>query len=244
MKFTPSSNQKKRIRELVQHYVENRDNFELVLTSLKNHVLGDKELMRNVHSIRWRTKDPKHLQDKLVRRLKERKEEGKGFDVTKDNLFSKINDLAAFRILHLYTRQMDDINKALLNRFDEALFPLVEGPTGRTWDDETRKYFNDINIPTKKKKKGTLYTSVHYVIRANQKSESTCEVQVRTLSDEVWGEVDHSINYPHQVKSVACYEQIQVLARVTTSCSRLVDSIFKSYDENRHWTGLLRKKRS
>jgi ppGpp synthetase/RelA/SpoT-type nucleotidyltranferase len=243
-KFNPSPTQKKRIRELVQHYVEHRDNFELVLTQLKGHILGDKELMQHVHSVRWRTKDPKHLQDKLLRRLKERKEHGKSFDITKSNLFSKINDLAAFRILHLYTRQVNDINKALLNRFDKALFPLVEGPTGKTWDDETRKYFNEIKIPTEKKKKHTLYTSVHYVVRANQKSKSTCEVQVRTLSDEVWGEVDHAINYPYQVKSVACYEQIQVLARVTTGCSRLVDSIFKSYEENRHLIGLLRKKRS
>ena len=43
----------------------------------------------------------------------------------------------------------------------------------------------------------TLYTSVHYVIESNSRTRITCEVQVRTLSEEVWGEVDHKINYPH-----------------------------------------------
>jgi hypothetical protein len=45
--------------------------------------------------------------------------------------------------------------------------------------------------------------------------------------------VDHKINYPHKSESLSCREQIKVLARVTSSCSRLVDSIFHSYEESR-----------
>jgi ppGpp synthetase/RelA/SpoT-type nucleotidyltranferase len=44
--------------------------------------------------------------------------------------------------------------------------------------------------------------------------------------EEVWGEVDHAINYPHRNESVACREQIRALARSTSSATRLVDSIF------------------
>jgi ppGpp synthetase/RelA/SpoT-type nucleotidyltranferase len=54
----------------------------------------------------------------------------------------------------------------------------------------------------------------------------TAEIQVRTLMEEVWGEVDHTMNYPYPVESLACREQLKVLARVTSSASRLVDSIF------------------
>lgn len=49
--------------------------------------------------------------------------------------------------------------------------------------------------------------------------------------EEVWGEVDHSINYPHKTESLPCREQIKALARATSSCSRLVDSIFTSFDD-------------
>jgi putative GTP pyrophosphokinase len=211
---------------------------------LKDHVLGDDELMKHVHSVKWRTKDPDHLRDKLTRKLAEHRAHHRPFKITKDNLFSKINDLAGFRILHLHTRQTDLINKALLNRFNEALYRLIEGPIAKTWDDESRKYFRGIGIQTEKNKLASLYTSVHYVIRPNLKTKSTCEIQVRTLADEVWGEVDHAINYPYQIDSVACHEQIQVLARVTTSCSRLVDSIFRSFEESRQMTRSSRKKSS
>jgi GTP pyrophosphokinase len=230
--YTPSRTESGRIRELVQHYVKNQSHFTLVLSQLKDLVLSDPHLMSQVHSIKWRVKDPDHLRDKLLRKLAESRATKKPFGITKENLFSKINDLAGFRILHLHARQTDHINKALLRRFDEALYRRVEGPIAKTWDDESRKYFNGINIRTERNNESSLYTSVHYVIRPNVKTKSTCEIQVRTLADEVWGEVDHAINYPYRVSSVACREQIQVLARVTTSCSRLVDSIFRSFEEN------------
>src|SRR5438874_7849237 len=229
--YTPSSSELKRIGELVQHYLDHRDHFDRVLGQLKDHVVNDRDLMSHVHSVKWRPKDPEHLRDKLLRKLREASAERKSFKITNDNLFSKINDLAGFRILHLHTRQMDQINRALTRIFDEAIYRLIEGPIAKTWDDESRKYFESINIPTDRQKQNNLYTSVHYVIRPNLKTKSTCEIQVRTLADEIWGEVDHSINYPYKVDSIACHEQIQVLARVTTGCSRLVDSIFKSYEE-------------
>ncbi len=75
-----------------------------------------------------------------------------------------------------------------------------------------------------------MYSSVHYTVMPNKtKANVRAEIQVRTLSEEIWGEVDHRFNYSHAVDSVACGEQIKVLARVASSCTRLVDSIFASY---------------
>jgi putative GTP pyrophosphokinase len=78
----------------------------------------------------------------------------------------------------------------------------------------------------------SLYTSVHYVIAPNRKTGLTCEIQVRTLAEELWGEVDHTLNYPLKSMSLACREQIKVLARVTSSCTRLVDAIFISHEDH------------
>jgi putative GTP pyrophosphokinase len=49
--------------------------------------------------------------------------------------------------------------------------------------------------------------------------------------EEVWGEVDHKVNYPHESKSVACVEQIKALARSTSAATRLVDSIFATVQD-------------
>ena len=83
------------------------------------------------------------------------------------------------------------------------------------------------------RKSPSMYTSVHYVIGSASRTTMTAEIQVRTLMEEVWGEVDHSMNYPHPSDSLACREQLKVLARVTSSASRLVDSIFVTLDDHR-----------
>ena len=162
-----------------------------------------------------------------MRKILQGKQDGKPYLVTTKNLFWKVTDLAGIRILHLHTQQADEINRGLQAIFEEELFTVVEGPTARTWDDESRDYFKSVNIKTTKSR--SLYTSVHYVIKPRKKTKYTCEIQVRTLMEEVWGEVNHSLNYPRETKSLACREQIAALARTTSASTRLVDSIFRSH---------------
>ena len=218
------------IDDLVAHYVANLDDIELALYQLRGHLEKDKKLGSHVHSFKWRIKSPSSLRDKLLRKWKRSQESGMNFIYTKENLFSEVNDLAGFRILHLYTRQVDAINRALVERLDEARYKIIEGPEARSWDDETRSYFESIGMESVTSE--TLYTSIHYVIETFSRTKYTCEIQVRTLAEELWGETDHTINYPHPTNSIACKEQILVLAKVVGACSRLVDSIFRSHHDH------------
>ena len=214
------------MKDLVAHYVRNRHLLEVMLKQLSDAILGSPQLMANVHSTKWRLKSPEHLEDKLVRKLLEAKSKGKKFNISERNLFVKINDLAGFRILHLHSQQFIAIDRELRAVFREYRFPLFEKPKARTWDDEYREFFRSVGIRPIKSPK--MYTSVHYVVASNSATRGTCEIQVRTLAEELWGEVDHSMNYPYESSVESCREQIKVLARVTSSCSRLVDSIFRS----------------
>ena len=216
------------IRRLVSHYKENRGFIEVMLKQLSEAILGSPRLMAHVHSTKSRLKDPDHLEDKLFRKLKDAKAKNRRFTISEKNLLYRINDLAGFRILHLHTEQIVSIDRELRAVFDEYRFPLYETPRARTWDDESRAFFQKCGIQTVKSP--TMYTSVHYVVQSNSSTKATCEIQVRTLAEELWGEVDHTMNYPHECEVMSCREQIKVLARVTSSCSRLVDSIFRSYD--------------
>ena len=183
-----------------------------------------KELQGLVHSTKSRLKDPDHLRDKLYRKLAKCKETDVLFEITPENLFEKINDLAGIRLLHLYTKQIKEIDAEIKRILGEMGIEIIEGPFARTWDDESRTFFVNAGIATQESP--TMYTSVHYVVASKSKTLVTCEIQVRTLMEEVWGEVDHTINYPHKVDDVACSEQIRALARSTSSATRLVDSIF------------------
>lgn len=222
-----TSAERQLIRQLVAHYEQNCEVLRTFLSSLRGQVQGSKTLRPYIHSLSWRMKEPGHLEDKLKRKLREYKARRKQFPITTANLFVKISDLAGLRILHLYTQQVDGIKRGLSELFDEESCKVVEGPTARTWDDESRTFFKSIGIKTKKSP--SLYTSVHYVIKPNKKTKYTCEIQVRTLMEEVWGQVDHTLNYPHRTTHLGCREQLAALARATSSCTRLVDSIFRSY---------------
>jgi putative GTP pyrophosphokinase len=212
------------VEDLVAHYAANRSLVTMFLKSMLSYFDESTELKRFAHSIRSRMKDPDHLRDKLHRKIRLAKSEGLQFDITKENLFVRVNDLAGIRILHLHTTQIDQINRALKAIIEEQGIELKEGPSARTWDDEYRSYFKGVGIETQSSE--NLYTSVHYVVASQSRTTVTCEIQVRTLMEEVWGEVDHTINYPHKSESVPCREQIRALARQTSSATRLVDAIF------------------
>lgn len=216
------------ISRLVGHYRTNQALVEVTLKQLSDAILGSTGLMAHVHSTKARIKDPDHLEDKLLRKLTDAKANNRKFTISEKNLLYRINDLAGFRILHLHTEQISSIDSELRAVLDQYRLPLYEPPKARTWDDENRAFFEKCGLKTVKSP--TMYTSVHYVVESHSRTKTTCEIQVRTLAEELWGEVDHAINYPHECEVLSCREQIKVLARVTSSCSRLVDSIFRSYE--------------
>ena len=79
--------------------------------------------------------------------------------------------------------------------------------------------------------KESYYTSIHYIVKPNERLDVSCEIQVRTLFEEIWGEIDHILNYPEPTASVACDEQLRVLSRLIGAGSRLGDAIFRSHRE-------------
>jgi putative GTP pyrophosphokinase len=212
------------IDELVLHYRET----ELVradrLAGALLRLVADKKLTPHTHSLKARAKDPEHLRDKLLRKMHKCKRDGTLFSISKENLFEKINDLAGVRILHLHTAQFPAIDATLKELLRSEEYQIIEGPKARIWDTEYADIFTSYGIETESNPR--LYTSVHYIIATGNREVRTAEIQVRTLAEELWGEVDHTINYPHPTALLACQEQIKVLARVTSSCTRLVDSIF------------------
>src|SRR5271163_4762828 len=115
------------IRALVVFY-SSRESQEL-LSIVKDQVLvaiRDSDLLKpHVHSMKSRLKAPNRLRNKLLRKLGESKASSAAFDITKDNLFVKVSDLIGIRILHLHTRQFEDIDHALRDIFRERRYRLV-----------------------------------------------------------------------------------------------------------------------
>ena len=179
---------------------------------------------RVVHSVKSRMKDIDRLREKIQRKSLED-------PITSENIFDRITDIAGVRVLHLYQAQFPQIHKAITKKVVEKEWAFPEDPKAYTWDPESKKFFQNQGLKVELKE--SLYTSIHYVIKPRLDSHVSCEIQVRTLFEEIWGEIDHLINYPEPTDSVACREQIGVLARLVGAGSRLADSIWRTYSDEK-----------
>lgn len=218
------------IARAVDRFSVDRHLFENLARSLVGHLVGEPMLRSYIHFIKWRVKDERSLRLKLERKLLEDKArpatERKG-RIDESNVFERVTDLAGVRILHLHTEQMRSIHGLIMEVLEEHQYTLKSSPTANCWDVEYQTLFREFGIGTVSSE--AMYTTVHYDVGANQRTNLTCELQVRTLMDEVWSEVSHRVNYPAESSSPSCRDQLKVLARLTTGGTRLVDSIFRSH---------------
>ncbi|PRF33819.1 (p)ppGpp synthetase [Burkholderia multivorans] len=214
---------------LLELYKRKRRYFELFLRSVEAEFSSAPELNTGtptvIHSLRGRLKDEDHLVGKIVRK------QADGRKITEENLFSEITDFAGLRVLHLYQSQFSEINSFIMKKVRAKSWRLLEKPIAYTWDPESVDYFKNFKLRTSVKP--SYYTSVHYVLApANSQEGISCEIQVRTLFEEAWGEIDHSINYPERTTKIASIEQLRVLSKLVSTGSRLADAIFKVHGDN------------
>jgi ppGpp synthetase/RelA/SpoT-type nucleotidyltranferase len=224
----------RQIEMTVQYYIGHRSDFLNLAKRIENDLIENATLKAHIHSTKYREKDPDHLRDKLRRKAHQALQNGVRFEIVPENLFQKIDDLAGVRLLHVYREQLRDIDPMIREILKFHKHSFREEPKAFTWDVESESFFRKLGFKVETNPK--FYTSVHYIVQPHFDGVG-CEIQVRTLAEELWGEVSHTINYPHQSESIACREQLAVLARTASSCTRLVDSIFASEAEFKNLNG-------
>lgn len=142
---------------------------------------------KSVHSVRWRIKDCGHLLAKIVRKRSE--DSQKYADINASNYDEIITDLVGVRVLHLFKEEWKDIQDYI----DDS-WGVVEGPTVYYREGDKLEQFSSCD----KKKHKDGYRSIHSVITTRlQKKEVKAEVQVRTVFEEAWSEIDHQVRYPN-----------------------------------------------
>lgn len=144
-----------------------------------------------VHSVRWRIKDTEHLLEKIVRKCGEKSP--KYQEISPENYFSVVTDLIGVRALHLFKDDCEDIDKAIRKGWPLAETPIVYTRKG---DDAPENRFAEEQFAHQEHPKG--YRSIHYIISTQpQHRKVFAEVQVRTIFEEGWSEIDHRVRYPN-----------------------------------------------
>lgn len=148
-----------------------------------------------VHSVRWRIKDPEHLMVKIIR--KTTKESGyykeKYLTISVENYFNEITDLIGMRALHLFKQDCFEIIDSLDETWEKKENITVYIRNG----DRVEDYSSYPDWVVELHKAG--YRSIHFVFsdKPYKTLEVCTEVQVRTIFEEGWSEIDHKIRYPN-----------------------------------------------
>ena len=177
-----------------------------------------------VHSLSYRVKDTKHLVEKIIRKNPEYLE--KGDSLSKINYKNLITDLMGIRILLLFKSDWVYIHDYLMEQYENVLIEPSFAHIRKGDDDSL--YRGKIQIKDNKP-----YRSVHYVIRAN--SGLGIEIQVRTLYEEAWSEIDHKLRYPYNLQNEMLRNYIDIMNRLTgvgDEMGTFINSYIRNFQEN------------
>lgn len=145
-----------------------------------------------VHSVRWRVKDTEHLLEKIVRKRADGQE--KYMAINESNYFEIVTDLVGLRALHLFKDDCFSIDERLRRVWSPAETPIAYVREGDPQDLVDR--FKQLGLEVKPHPAG--YRSVHYVCSTQPMHRKVfAEVQVRTIFEEGWSEIDHRVRYPN-----------------------------------------------
>lgn len=203
------------IKEIYEDYVEYESSYENQAAFIAN-ILRSQTM---VHSVKSRIKDPDRLIEKIIRKTEDRKSKyGNEFEFTLDNYKDEINDLIGIRVIHIFKDQWQEIHEFILNTWK-----VIEITANVRAGDDI-KVFEDPSIEVRSKASG--YRSVHYLVEFYPTSQRViAEIQVRTIFEEGYGEIDHRLRYSHQEIPEILQSNLLLFNRIVGSADEMASLI-------------------
>ena len=151
--------------------------------------------IENVHSVKYRIKDSEHLIAKVIRNKINKPQ---SCPITEINYNVEIKDIIGVRVLHLYKEDWSGIDSKI-----KELFKIVGKPTANIRNGDSPELitlYKENGCKIERPESG--YRSVHYKIKkVIRRKNFYPEIQVRTIFEEGWSEIDHQIRYPYNLNN-------------------------------------------
>lgn len=185
-----------------------------------------------IHSVKSRVKESEHLIEKIIRKTPDRKKKyGEDFKFSAGNYKEQITDLIGIRAIHIFKEDWEEIHK-----FITSMWKVVEITANVREGDDTKR-FEELNIQIHSRKSG--YRSVHYLIESFPTNHKViAEIQVRTIFEEGYGEIDHQLRYSHGEIPEVLRLNLLLLNRIVGSSDEMASLINML---NRNWTEMEQK---
>lgn len=216
------------LEDIYNDFIKYRNSYDsqagFIADTLRTH--------KKIHSVKSRVKDPERLIEKIIRKTNDRKEKhGSDFQFSVENYKDEINDLIGVRAIHIFKEDWEDIHNFISNTWK-----VIEITANVREGDDTKR-FEELDIQIHSRKSG--YRSVHYLIEffpTNQKV--IAEIQVRTIFEEGYGEIDHQLRYSHSQIPEVLALNLLLFNRIAGSSDEMASLINLL---NRNWTEMEEK---
>lgn len=204
------------LEEIYENYCQERQNLE----KNANLYVGTIMWIDMINSVRYRVKEPEHLIEKIIRKRKERPD----LEITKENYLTEITDAIWFRWLHLFKQDILAIHPLVLKIFDGCLHEVPKFYHSKR---DSEKFLQEIQkLACTLEKKDDWYRSMHYLIKIPYLNKYyIAEIQIRTIFEEGWSEINHLHNYPCKAEESILQESLWMLNSLAGSADEMASFI-------------------
>lgn len=168
----------------IRRLIEKDPSFPLESTHLISHrIKGEERLIEKIATANTKVKDNAQV-------------------IALENYQSRVEDLLGLKIICLRPTDVEKVDRALRDLASEKRLVFVRKPVVR----------KPLIFPARSKDRSSKteevelhyegYASVHYIVRLGRNSDALshlkklkAEIQLRTISEEAWGEIDHKYKY-------------------------------------------------
>lgn len=177
------------------------------------HIVSKLIDMEKSHSVRRRVKKPKHLIEKIIRKGTRYAERG----ICSENYMEIITDLIGIRVLHLFKDDWKDIHHEISNLWELKETPQINLRRGDNIDEVVSELSCEVVI------RDHGYRSVHYLVQipVTKNVKALVEIQVRTVFEEAWSEIDHITRYPYDMDNPILIEYLAIFNRIVGSADEM-----------------------
>ena len=177
-----------------------------------------------IHRTKVRIKRPESVVDKVYRK-------GSSFpDGLAANSFFNMYDTLGARIIVYFLSDLPVIDRHL-RELDEIELSSSQPPVAYLAEDLYRSLKLD---KCKREDKDSGYNSIHYIARfrnplaINGAKMPWFEIQLRTLAEDVWGEVEHMLGYkPDKKTNLAVKNQFRVISKQLSAIDEHFDFLHR-----------------
>ena len=187
--------------DILISFIEEKEKYEklaeYIIHLFRDDLSSPKE---SLHIITYRIKDETRLIEKIDEENKQFV--GDAAPITKKNFQERVGDLLGIRLICLRLSDIKRVESYLGFLVDENILRFIRKP------EQKRSFVLPVDpgeaIPEGLDLRYSGYSSIHYQVELGENSDATdklkglqIEIQLRTILEEAWAEIDHKYRYVH-----------------------------------------------